>query len=65
MYHHFHGSKVNRKYTERWQILVKHNYDPLIHISYNNDGIIVPTKLFNQKLKEEIMQYFEERNEDE
>ena len=65
MYHHFHGSKVNRKYTDRWQILVKHNYDPLIHISYNNDGIIVPTELFNQELKEEIIQYFEERNEDE
>lgn len=31
--HHFHGSKVNRKYTERWKVLVKHNYDPYKHIT--------------------------------
>ena len=25
-----HGSKKNRKYQERWQILLRHGYDPSI-----------------------------------
>jgi hypothetical protein len=65
IYHHFHGSKVNRKYTERWQILIKHNYDPNIHITYNNDDIIIPTNECSQELLVDIMNYFRERNEDE
>ena len=24
--HHYHGSKKNRNYTERWKILIKHMY---------------------------------------
>ena len=65
MYHYFHGSKVNRKYTERWQILVNYNYDPLTYITYDQKGIIIPTNVFSQELADEIMNYFNERNEDE
>ena len=63
--HYFHGSKVNRKYNERWQILLKHNFDPKIHITTNNQGIIIPTQLCPQEMLDEIMEYFKERNEDE
>jgi hypothetical protein len=65
IYHYFHGSKQNRKYSERWQILVKHNYNPLTFITYNSSGIIVPTHLFPKQLADDIYNYFEERNEDE
>ena len=63
--HHFHGSKQNRKYTERWMILVKHEYAPHIHLQKDRMGILVPTDHFSQELKDEIYKYFLERNEDE
>jgi hypothetical protein len=70
--HHFHGSKKNRKYTERWQILVKHLYDPSQHITIdkvnlekNGCKVIVPTANCPKELIDDIYKYFEERNEDE
>ena len=63
--HHFHGSKKNRKYRERWQILVNYNYDPVIHITTNKDGLLVPTDKCPKKLLDDIYMYFKERNEDE
>ena len=63
--HHFHGSKKNRKYHERWMILVKHNYGPTTHIQKDKVGLLVPTEHFSQELKNEIYDYFFERNEDE
>lgn len=63
--HYFHGSKKNRKYTERWKILVGHQYDPLVHITTNTDGLIVPTESCPPQLLVDIMNYFRERNEDE
>jgi hypothetical protein len=63
--HHYHGSKKNRKYTERWQILINHNYSPINHLTYDNQGILIPTNLFTKEFKEDIMNYFKERKEDE
>jgi len=63
--HHYHGNKKNRKYQERWAILVGHNYDPNIHIKYDKNGVIVPTEHFPEQMKIDIMNYFIERNEDE
>jgi hypothetical protein len=63
--HHYHGSKKNRKYKERWQILVNHAYSPFKHITKDKKGIIVPTPEFPEELKTDIYQYFFERNEDE
>lgn len=62
--HHYHGSKKNRKYKERWQILVNHEYSPFKHITRDEKGIIVPTSEFPEELKNDIYQYFYERNED-
>jgi len=61
--HYFHGSKQNRKYTERWQILVKHQYDPDKHTTYDKNGLVIPYKC--PELLDDILQYFRERNEDE
>ena len=62
--HHYHGSKKNRKYSERWQILLKYNFDPLTCIKSNDIGIIVPTEICDKNMLIEICNYFKERNED-
>ena len=63
--HYYHGSKKNRQYTERWKLLMKHQFSPIEHLSYDKQGILVPTKLFPSDFKEDIMDYFRERKEDE
>ena len=64
--HYFHGTKANRQYTERWQILIKHEYDPLTDIMYDDQtGLIIPNPLhFSEELKDDILNYFQERLED-
>ena len=63
--HHYHGSKANRKYTERWKILMNYKFSPYTHITYDLSGIIIPTQSFSQEFKNEIYNYFKERKEDE
>jgi len=63
--HHYHGSKKNRNYTERWKILMDHKFSPINHITYDNRGILIPTNTFSEQFKEDIMNYFKERKEDE
>lgn len=63
--HFYHGKKKNRYYHERTGILEKHNYSPKIDITYDSNGIIIPTDNFSQEFKDEIMNYFIERKEDE
>jgi len=61
--HHYHGSKINRRYTERWKILINYKYSPNQHLEYDN-GILVPTKDFTEEFKDDILNYFRERKED-
>lgn len=63
--HFFHGSKKNRKYLERNEILININYDPNKHITYNEHGILIPTDNITTDVIEQIKQYFFERNDDE
>ena len=63
--HYFHGSKENRKYSERWKILVKYHYDPYEHVTYDKNGLLIPSDSCPSGLLDEIYQYFSERNEDE
>jgi hypothetical protein len=63
--HYFHGSKKYRRYNDRWQILLKHDYSPTLHVTHDNDGVLVPTKDCPKEMLREIMEYFRERNEDE
>ena len=63
--HYYHGAKVNRRYKERWQILVDHGYNPLIHIKKNKDGLLIPTDQCPAGLLVDILEYFKARNEDE
>jgi hypothetical protein len=57
--HYYHGSKKNRKYVERWQILIKHQFSPS-QLRYEN-GVLV---LDNKNLCDDIFTYFKERKED-
>jgi hypothetical protein len=63
--HYYHGSKKNRKYTERWHILLKHGYEPDTFITKDKNGLLIPTEKCSQELLNEIYNYFLERNEDE
>ena len=63
--HYFHGKKINRKYCERTEILIKYNYSPIKHIMYDKNGIITPTDQFTDEFKKDILNYFKERKEDE
>ena len=63
--HFFHGKKINRRYGDRWQILIKFAYDPSRHITRGRDGLICPTTNCPSKLLDEIMEYFRGRDEDE
>jgi hypothetical protein len=62
--HHYHGTKANRKYNERWKLLVKYEYDPDVHLTKNKDGLIIPTEDMPKELLNEIIEYFNQRLED-
>lgn len=61
--HHFHGKKKNRKYVERWEILKKHQYNPLTDICRNVDGVFELTGA-KPGLRDDLRMYFRTRNED-
>ncbi len=63
--HYFHGSKENRRYTDRWQILMNNQYSPITHLRYDASGILVPSEEFSLNFKQDIFNYFLERKEDE
>jgi hypothetical protein len=63
--HYYHGSKANRKYTERWKVLIKYNYSPFQHLTYDEIGVLIPTEFLSQEFKNDILNYFKERKEDE
>jgi hypothetical protein len=62
--HEYHGTKKNRKYCERWQILVDNRYDPDLHIAKDWQGLVELTNACPAKLKHDIGVYFKERFED-
>jgi hypothetical protein len=62
--HYYHGSKINRKYSERWEILINHKYDPLLHVKKTKEGVLIPTENCPAAFLDDIMHYFEDRKED-
>lgn len=61
--HGFHGKKKDRKYQERWQILIENDFDPDDDIFPDAQGLWVldPGK---PKLRDQIRLYMRQRNED-
>lgn len=62
--HHYHGSKKNRNYVERWKILVDHQFSPIRHLTYDAVGVLIPTEHFSKAFQTDILNYFKERKED-
>lgn len=63
--HYYHGSKKKRFYGDRWQVLVKHQYDPTKHVKKTPQGLLIPTEESPPELLKDIMAYFRSRDEDE
>lgn len=60
--HHFHGPKSRRFYADRWQILVRHHYNPIKDLKYDHQGVI--HLRHKRGLEHDIMRYNRERMED-
>jgi hypothetical protein len=43
---------------------MKYKFSPKTDIIYNNDGILTTTEKFSNEFKEDIINYFVERKED-
>jgi hypothetical protein len=61
--HKFHGAKKKRAYVERWDILARHNFDPVKDLKKNTHGVV---ELSGNKhgLRHDIHRYFTSRDED-
>jgi hypothetical protein len=65
--HHYHGSKKDRRYRERWQVLIANDYDPYVDVYYDRNGVLRLAHPHGNRalqLKQELMDYFASRNED-
>jgi hypothetical protein len=62
--HHFwHGRKVNRKYHDRWKILVRNQFDPTTDLKRDSRGVYALTDKKPQ-LRDDVRSYFRARQED-
>ena len=61
--HFWHGKKVDRRYADRWKILVKHQYDPEFDLKFDSQGLYQFTDRCPE-LAYDIRKYFQARNED-
>lgn len=61
--HMWHGKKRDRRYVDRWQILIENDYNPMTDVKRDWQGL---WQLSGNKprLRDDIRQYFRSRNED-
>lgn len=67
IHHYFHGSKLNRQYQNRWEILRNNRFNPDIDIARDYQGLyqlVDHGSARSMKLRDDIMRYFRQRNED-
>jgi len=62
--HNYHGSVENRNYAMRAKILTSHNYSPSLHLTKDNNGLLIPTDDFPSDLKNTILNHFKSKKED-
>lgn len=63
--HNFHGPKERRYYYERWDILLKHQFDPLHDLTHDSQGLLVlKNNARLNRLERAIHRYNLERLED-
>lgn len=61
--HQWHGKKSDRRYHDRWKILVDHQFDPVEDIHKDSQGLWV-LNADRDNLRDGIRGYFRSRNED-
>lgn len=61
--HFWHGKKRDRRYAERWNVLVNNGYDPRLDLKEDWQGLYQLTER-SIVLRDEIRGYFRARNED-
>jgi hypothetical protein len=61
--HHWHGKKKDRRYAERWKVLLDNGYNPDIDIKYNSQGVLELSG-HNNGLRDAIRLYLRQRHED-
>ena len=61
--HHWHGKRTNRKYRERWSILLDAEYNPYTDVKPDWQGVL-QLQHTNSKLMRDLQIYFQQRNED-
>ena len=61
--HGWHGKKANRKYVERWQILIDGQFDPFTDVYKNTNGVW-ELKHGKPKLRDDLRRYMKQRDED-
>ena len=61
--HYWHGSKVHRRYQDRWHILQVDRYNHLKDLKKDPQGLLSLTDN-NIPLRDDILAYFEARDED-
>lgn len=61
--HFWHGKKRDRRYAERWKILVDNEFDPMLDLKKDWQGLWQLTER-NQMLRDDLRGYFRARNED-
>lgn len=61
--HSFHGSKRDRRYVSRWDILIQHAYDADTDVYKNSKGVL-ELRDSKPELRDAIRRYFKQRNED-
>ena len=61
--HYWHGAKTSRRYVQRWDVLVRHGFDPAADLKRNVWGVI---ELAGNKpdLQRDIVRYFRQRQKD-
>lgn len=61
--HHWHGKKRDRRYVERWDILLKHDYDPDQDLQRDWQGLYRLSDK-GERMRNDLREYFRMRNED-
>jgi hypothetical protein len=60
--HQWHGSLEQRQYDSRWNIVLKHKFDPFLHLSKTSEGVIYLND--NAKnFEEDFLTYFNNRKD--
>lgn len=63
VFHHWHGKTSERGYDKRWEIMVKHKFNPHLDLKTDASGLLAFTGR-NPKLTADIRQSLSLRNED-